>query len=168
METNELDKKSKIMLKENNIINNSYDSIFSNKSIDGKDNNIKKEIDDNKIKRDILLKNLIETFYFKEINKLFKKYFIKWIINQKENKIKYINYENLNKALIEKYENKMVKLDEIIYEAKEKAPLFEDELKTEEKKVILEEMIYRFRMILILFYLKSNHNLSDSFEQNND
>jgi len=46
--------------------------------------------------------------------------------------------------------------------------MFGDDIKDDEKKVILDEMLHSFRMDLILFYLKKHQNIFDSYEINSE
>ena len=79
-----------------------------------------------------------------------------------------INAEDKNKIINVNEENNETNIPENIIERKEEKrnfknikTLFIDEIDDEEKEVILEDMIFRFRTLLILSFLKNKENLSD-------
>ena len=153
--------------------NEEKETIIKNENINENEDNQKEEIknevkenDNNKINifNEKIL-NFILLKSKKDNDDIIKKYFIKWKQIQK------INTENKNKIINVNEENNETNIPENIIERKEEKrnfknikTLFIDEIDDEEKEVILEDMIFRFRTLLILSFLKNKENLSDSFE----
>ena len=128
----------------------------------------------NEAERNNCLQQLFNNISIKEKNNTLKKYFYKWSeiifdINSKgENNIN----ENEENELVNKSEENK---DEIIHENEienkndkrnilKMKNLFLDEVDDEEKCVIMEEMVFRFRTLLMLSCFKNEEYLSDSFE----
>ena len=153
--------------------NEKKETIIKNENINENEDNQKEEIkneikenDNNKINifNEKIL-NFILLKSKKDNDDIIKKYFIKWKQIQK------INTENKNKIINVNEENNETNIPENVIERKEEKrnfknikTLFIDEIDDEEKEVILEDMIFRFRTLLILSFLKNKENLSDSFE----
>ena len=144
-----------------NKANNSFNKIENEERINNNFNG--KEL----LNRNLLLDNIFKNFTLKEFNNIIKKHFNKWVDTIKEENKLEINKDkdknNLKEEIINKkpLENK----DEINVYNNGTKTLFDDNLNDEEKEVIFNDMIYRFRILLILFYSKKNQNLSDSFEK---
>ena len=133
----------------------------------------KEEIKDNTNRRNILLEKIFKNKTFKEKINIMRKNFIKWKQNineeiyfekndenEKEKDNINIIEENLGEDITEKKEeNKEGKRNIINIKT-----LFLDEIDEEEKEVILEEMIFRFRTLLISSCFINKENFSDSFE----
>ena len=133
----------------------------------------KEEIKDNTNKRNILLEKIFKNKIFKEKINIMRKNFIKWKQNineeiyfekndenEKEKDNINIIEENLGEDITEKKEeNKEGKRNIINIKT-----LFLDEIDEEEKEVILEEMIFRFRTLLISSCFINKENFSVSFE----
>ena len=144
-----------------NKANNSFNKIENEESINNNVNS--KEL----LNRNLLLNNIFKNFTLNEFNNIIKKYFKKWLdIIKEENKLE-INKDkdknNLKEEII--YKKLLENKDEINVYNNGIKTLFDDNLNDEEKEVIFNDMIYRFRILLILFYSKKNQNLSDSFEK---
>ena len=123
----------------------------------------KKEDNINKI--NIALRKIFRIIELKKINDTIKESFTKWkqtidknnkSENNKENEI-----INLSNDIIEEkqLENKEEKRN-----LRNMKSLFFDEVDDDEKEVILEEMIFRFRTLLISSCFVDEENFSDSFE----
>ena len=148
--------KKETIIKNENINENEDNQKEEIKNEIKKNDNSKINIFNEKILNFILLKSK------KDNDDIIKKYFIKWKQIQK------INTENKNKIINTNEENNETNIPENIIERKEEKrnfknikTLFIDEIDDEEKEVILEDMIFRFRTLLILSFLKNKENLSD-------
>ena len=122
--------------------------------------NIKEELNENEVaKRNITFKNIFEIFLLKEKNIILKGSFFKWkqIINANNN-LKEID-EAKNEIVDLVKENKEEKRNHLKIKT-----LFLDEVDDEEKEVILEEMVFRFRTLLMSTCFQEKESFSDSFD----
>ena len=122
--------------------------------------NIKEELNENEVaKRNITFKNIFEIFLLKEKNIILKGSFFKWkqIINANNNLKEIDEAKNEIVDLVE--ENKEEKRNHLKIKT-----LFLDEVDDEEKEVILEEMVFRFRTLLMSTCFHEKESFSDSFD----
>ena len=141
-----------------------FKEINNNKNNEINNNDIEKNIQN----RNLILKEIIKNIHNKEKNNIIINYIKKWKDIIKEvNEIK-INYERSNKFKEENLDIVKISNNEIKFQDNEIKALFEYEVKEEDQKEILDEILNRFRVILILFYLKKSSNISDSSELNLD
>ena len=141
-----------------------FKEINNNKNNEINNNDIEKNIQN----RNLILKEIIKNIHNKEKNNIIINYIKKWKDIIKEvNEIK-INYERSNKFKEENLDIVKISNNEIKFQDNEIKALFGDEVKEENQKEILDEILNRFRVILILFYLKKSSNISDSSELNLD
>ena len=112
-----------------------------------------------------------------KIKKIFNNISDKDINNKKQNVFREWLNKRCEENKIQAEENKkdeMIKIDEtkteieIVNKEVKNINMFGDDIKDDEKKVILDEMLHSFRMDLILFYLKKHQNIFDSYEINSE
>jgi len=169
---NEIEKESEQIFEN---LNNSINKQKSEKeNININPENIE-EIKDNINKRNLLVDKIFKNILFKENINIIRESFIKWkqSINEENNLEKNDEIKNENEK------DNMDIIDENIEEDKSEnkeenkegkrniiniKTLFLDEVDEEEKGVILEEMIFRFRTLLMSSCFQNNENFSDSFE----
>ena len=150
-----------ININTNNINDESNDN---KKSLDLIDINENNKIEENIKERNLLMNKIINNISYKVNNVLNKKYFNIWKdIIIKENKKKLDNDNNME--IIKEPENKIkIENDEKINNDNNNKTFFGDDVNDEEKKVILDEILQRFKILLIEFHLKNSQNISDSCE----
>ena len=120
-------------------------------------------------KRNNFLQKIIKIILLKEDKNIIKNFFIKWIQYKNEinnlktkDKINILDYKNDIKVEELKLENGKEKKEEKRNVINIKT-LFIEGIDEEEKNDILEEMVFRFRTLLISSSLNSKDNFSDSF-----
>ena len=139
--------------------NNEEKEDYKNDIIDGENNSdlkIGKKIEEEINKRNIAFKNIFEIISLKEKYNILKESFYNWkqIININNNIEQKIETEN--EIIDLKNENKEEKRNHIKIKT-----LFFDEVDDEEKKVILEEMVFRFRTLLMSTSFHYKESFSD-------
>ena len=157
------------LLKDKNEINENNKTELNNNE---NNNNIESEktnginINEDTInQRDVKIKKIFNNISDKDINNKKQNVFREWLNKRcEENKIKV--EENKKDEMIKVDEVKIGK--EIVNNEVKSINMFGDDIKDDEKKVILDEMIHSFRMDLILFYLKKHQNIFDSYEINSE
>ena len=170
---NVIDNLNSSLKKENEIIpdininsNNINDESNDNKkSLDLIDMNENNKIEENIKKRNLLMNKIIINISSKVNNVLNKKFFNIWKDIKIEENIKNIDNDN-NIEIIKEPENgiKIENDEKINSDNNNKKAFFGDDVNDEEKKVILDEILQRFKILLIEFHLKNSQNISDSCE----
>ena len=160
---NEKNEKEKIVTKIENEVKNEQRE--EEEIIKGNDVNI--NIDEqsqiNETQKNKSLKKIINSIILKENNNILKKYLFKW-----SEKISDINLNEENELINKSEDDKEeIKSENEIENKNEKRnminikTLFLDEVDDEEKCVIMEEMVFRFRTLLMLSCFKNEEDLSD-------
>ena len=160
---NEKNEKEKIVTKIENEVKNEQRE--EEETIKGNDVNI--NIDEqsqiNETQKNKSLQKIINSIILKENNNTLKKYLFKW-----SEKISDINLNEENELINKSEDDKEeIKSENEIENKNEKRnminikTLFLDEVDDEEKCVIMEEMVFRFRTLLMLSCFKNEEDLSD-------
>jgi hypothetical protein len=121
--------------------------------------------EDNFNQREDKIKKIFKDISDKDNKNKKQNVFREWLNKRcEENKIKV--EENKKDEDIKVNETKTE--NEIVNNEVKNINMFGDDIKDDEKKVILDEMLHSFRMDLILFYLKKHQNIFDSYEINSE